>query len=213
MTTLRNIEADDQALKALYAPPKRPVMVDVPVLNFLMIDGHGDPNLSQDYKDAVEALYALSYTLKFMLKKEEGLQYRVGPLEGLWWAEDMVEFSMERKANWDWTMMIAQPDAVTPEHVARAREQAGRKKPLPALAKVRLESFEEGRCAQVLYVGPYSAEGPTIAALHAFIREQGYEFDGRKQKHHEIYLGDPRRTAPEKLKTIIRQPVVPALVR
>ncbi len=184
----------------------KPEIVQVPELAFVMIDGHGDPNTSKEYADAIEALYSLSYTLKFALKKEQGLQFRVGPLEGLWWAKDMVEFSLGRKSNWSWTAMIVQPDVVTPERFEQAREEAGRKRQLPALAKARTERFEEGVCAQILHVGPFSEEGPTIAQLHAFIAEQGYTFDGRRQKHHEIYLSDPRRGAPEKWRTIIRQP-------
>jgi hypothetical protein len=184
----------------------KPEMVLVPEMSFVMIDGHGDPNTSQDYKNAIEALYALSYTLKFALKKEQGLQYRVGPLEGVWWAEDMAAFDRERKGDWNWTMMIAQPDAVSPDRFELACKVARRKKQLPAIARARLERFEEGACAQVLHHGPFSAEGPTILELHAFIQEQGHSFDGKFQKHHEIYLSDPRRSAPEKWKTIIRQP-------
>jgi len=194
-------------LKALYAPPSTPVMVEVPELTFVMVDGQGDPNTAEAYRDAVAALYAVSYALKFALKRApDGLDYAVMPLEGLWWADDMAEFDVERKADWRWTMMIAQPEAVTPDRFAHARAEVARKKNLPALERLRLERFAEGRAAQVLRRGPYSAEGPTIAALHAFIRERGDALDG---KHHEIYLGDPRRTAPERLKTVIRQPVAP----
>jgi len=181
----------------------KPEIVHVPEMSFVMIDGQGDPNTSRDYKDAIEALYTLSYTLKFALKKEQGLQYRVGRLEGLWWAEDLTAFDADRKGEWMWTMMIAQPDVLTRERFEVARDEIGRKKELPAMAKARLERFEEGSCAQVLHVGPFSAESPTIAMLHAFIRDQGYSING---KHHEIYLSDPRRSAPEKWKTIIRQP-------
>jgi hypothetical protein len=182
----------------------------VPELTFVMIDGHGDPNTSAEYREAIQAVYGLSYTLKFSLKRELGLTYRVGPLEGLWWADDMAEFSIGRKAAWDWTMMIAQPDAVTPERFERAREDVSRKKGLPSLARVRLERFDEGLAGQVLYLGPYSDEGPTIEHLHRFIHGLGYAFDGRHQKHHEVYLGDPRRSAAEKLRTIIRQPIAEA---
>lgn len=189
------------------AARKEPALVQVPEIAYIMIDGHGDPNTSQEYKQAIEALYALSYGLKFALKKEEGVEYRVGPLEGLWWAEDMTAFTVDRKSDWRWTMMIAQPDAVTSEHVDRIRDDVARKKDLPALAKARLERYEEGLCAQILHVGPFSAEGPTIAALHAFIRAEGCTFDTPACKHHEIYLSDVRRAAPEKWKTVIRQPV------
>jgi hypothetical protein len=192
-------------LKALYKPPKsRFTVVNVPEMNYLMVDGHGDPNTSQEYEAAVEALYAVAYAVKFALKKNpETEDYVVPPLEGLWWVEEMAEFSIEEKGAWDWTMMILQPEWVTAEVVEQAREEAARKKELPALDKLRFAPYDEGLAAQILYVGPYADEGPTIAALHDFIHEQGGELQG---KHHEIYLSDPRRTAPEKLKTVIRQP-------
>ena len=174
---------------------------------FLMIDGAGNPNTSQEYQQAVEALYAVAYALKFLLKKEQGIDYAVMPLEGLWWAPDMREFSVEHKETWLWTMLIAQPQEVTAALFERAREQVQRKKSSPALAKLRLEPFQEGLAAQIMHLGPYAAEAPTIARLHAFIREQGYAFDGSRQKHHEIYLSDPRRSAPEKMRTVIRQPM------
>jgi hypothetical protein len=197
-------------LKELYAAPKTPVRVSVPRLTFLMADGSGDPSTSSAYREAVAALYAASYALKFALKRApDRVDYAVMPLEGLWWADDMAEFRTEPRTDWRWTVMIAQPDAVTPERLAEAIRDVGRKRDLPTLGRLRLESLTEGLCAQVLHLGPYSAEGPTIAGLHAFIRERGYAFDGRQQKHHEIYLGDPTRTAPPKLKTIIRQPVLP----
>jgi hypothetical protein len=188
------------------ASPREPEIIRVPEIGFVMIDGHGDPNTSAEYADAIQALYSLSYTLKFALRKELGLLYRVAPLEGLWWADNIAEFSQERKGDWSWTMMIAQPEDVTPERFEGARGDAGRKKDLPALPKTRLERFEEGPAAQILYIGPYSDEGPTIARLHAFIREHAYSFEGSRQKHHEIYLSDPRRSAPERWRTIIRQP-------
>ncbi|HEX7472900.1 MAG TPA: GyrI-like domain-containing protein, partial [Candidatus Limnocylindrales bacterium] len=145
--------------KDLYrASARGPEVVQVPDLTFIMIDGHGDPNTSTDYKNAIEALYGLSYTLKFALKKELGLVYRVGALEGLWWADDMAAFTTERKADYHWTAMIAQSDAVTPEWFARASDGLGRRKPVAALGAAHLERFAEGLCAQVLYVGPYSAE-------------------------------------------------------
>jgi hypothetical protein len=197
---------DAAAQKRLYAPPRTPVMVDVPRMRFLMIDGQGSPD-SPGFQVAISALYTLSHHAKFALKKEGGPDYHVGPMEGLWWGEDMQAFETVRKDDWLWTLMIAQPEAVTPEWLSNLREQAARKKKLPALEQLRLQELDEGQCAQVMHVGPYCAEGPTIAALHDFIREQGYHFDGRVQKHHEIYLGDPRRTKPERLRTILRQPV------
>ena len=192
-------------LKPLYSARREPALVEVPDLGFLMVDGHGDPNTAPEYTQAIEALYSVSYTIKFALKRGPlQIDYRVMPLEGLWWAADMAAFTTGDKADWDWTMMILQPDQVDDEMVAQAIATATGRKELPAAALLRLERLAEGRCAQVLHVGPYSEEGPTIERLHAFIAEQGYE---RAGKHHEIYLGDPRRAAPEKLKTIVRQPV------
>jgi hypothetical protein len=192
-------------LKQLYSPGSRDVVaVDVPSMNFLMIDGEGNPNTSQTYRDAIECLYALSYTLKFMIKKGRGgVDYSVMPLEGLWWGDDMDVFMEGKKDLWKWTAMIMQPEYVTKALFKRACEEVQKKKALPALSKVRLETFREGKSAQIMYVGSYSAEGPTIKRIHTFIAEQGGRLSG---KHHEIYLGDPRRTAPEKLKTVIRQP-------
>lgn len=181
-------------------------IVDVPPLRFLMIDGQGYPGTSQEYQDAMMTLYPLSYTLKFMAKKN-GKDYVVMPLEGLWWAKDMRVFTeafMERKDEWLWTSMIMQPDFIIQDMVDSATEEVKKKKDPPALSKVRFEVYKEGLSAQILYFGSYSNEGPTIEQLHNFIRNQGYELRG---KHHEIYLSDPRRTKPGKLKTIIRQPI------
>ena len=191
-------------LKHLYFPPQgKFTVVDVPSMNFLMIDGHGDPNHSLQYQQVMEALYSMAYSLKFALKPQ-GVEYSVAPLEGLWWMEDMREFSMLTKDRWDWRMMIMQPQPVTAELVARMTAEVQRKKNLPALEGLRFEAYEEGLAMQVMYLGAYADEGPTIARMHAFIAEQGYALRG---KHHEIYLGDPRRAAPEKLKTVIRQPI------
>lgn len=191
--------------KELYAAPRDPVLIDVPELAFLMIDGRGDPNTAAEYTQAIEALYTVAYTLKFAIKRAaDGFDYGVMPLEGLWWAPDMSSFATARKSDWQWTAMIMQPDAVTDELVERALVDASARKPLPAIAKLRLERFHEGPSAQVMHIGPYAAEGPTIERLHAFIAASGRALRG---KHHEIYLSDPRRCAPEKLKTVIRQPV------
>ncbi len=182
-------------------------LVEVPPLTFLMIDGKGDPNTSQEYQKAIEALYAVSYTLKFMSKKgPDELDYVVMPLEGLWWADDMSEFSVEAKDDWFWTSMIMQPKHIIDEMFAVAVETVRKKKNPAALDKIRFEDFAEGTSAQVLHVGPFADEGPTIEKLHDFISENGCSFDGLKQKHHEIYLSDFRKTDPTKLKTIIRQP-------
>jgi len=193
-------------LKHLYNPSaKEVVIVDVPRMNFLMIDGAGDPNKAQEFKDAVEALYSVSYALKFMVKKgKTTIDYSVMPLEGLWWVDDMSKFGMEDKDAWKWTVMIMQPEFVTKDMFKKALEQVGKKKNLLALSKMKFEDFHEGLSAQIMHIGPYSAEGPTIKKLHNFIREKGYELRGR---HHEIYLSDPRKSAPEKMKTIIRKPI------
>lgn len=193
-------------LKHLYgASRKEAVIVDVPEMNFLTIDGAGDPNTSQEFKDAIEALYGVSYTLKFMIKQgETAVDYGVPPLEGLWWADDMAVFSTGEKDKWKWTVMIMQPEYVTEDLFDKAVQQVEKKKNPPALSKIKFEGYHEGLSAQVMHLGPYSEEGPTIQKLHDFIKEKGYELRG---KHHEIYLSDPRRSAPEKLKTIIRQPV------
>jgi hypothetical protein len=198
-------------LKPLYAPsPRHPAIVEVPELSFLMIDGRGDPNSSEAYQDALGALYGIAYTLKFTLKKTEPERdFKVAPLEGLWWADTeapSMDALQADRDSWNWTMMIAVPDGVTAAEVAAAAEAAARRRPLPAAVRVRLERFAEGLAAQIMHVGPYADEAPTIAALHAFVEEQGYALRGR---HHEIYLGDPRRTAPERLKTVIRHPVRP----
>lgn len=192
-------------LKPLYAPPPNAIaVVDVPQLSFLMVDGAGNPNTAAAYRQAVETLFSVAYGLKFIVKKSDlAIDYGVMPLEGLWWVDDMAHFSVERKDDWQWTAMILQPEYVTPALFDQACEQAARKKDLPALPLVRLASFHEGRAAQVLHIGPYAAEAPTIARLHAFIEQQGGQ---RQGKHHEIYLSDPARSAPERLQTIIRQP-------
>jgi hypothetical protein len=195
--------------KSLYAPSaKHPAIVEVPEFAFLMVDGRGDPNTSEAYHQALEALYSVAYTLKFTLKKADAERdFKVAPLEGLWWADEaapgMAELQRDRDA-WNWTMMIAVPDEVTAEEVVAAADAAARKRELPAAALPRLERLEEGLAAQIMHVGPYAEEAPTIEVLHDFVAGQGYELRGR---HHEIYLGDPRRTAPERLKTVLRHPV------
>jgi len=192
-------------LKNIYNPSAKEIaIVEVPKMNFLMIDGSGDPNNSQEYKDALEALFSLSYTLKFVIKKMKGVDYSVMPLEGLWCVNDMSKFSVENKDSWKWTSMIMQPEQVTEDNVAKALEELKKKKKLAALSKIRFESFHEGKSAQIMYIGPFSNEGPTIQKIHEFIRKHGSKLEG---KHHEIYLSDPRRVAPEKMKTILRQPM------
>ena len=192
-------------LKHLYKPThKEFTVVDVPPLKFLMIDGNGNPNTSQPFQEAVQALYGMSYTLKFASKKELDIDYTVMALEGLWWADDMGAFTAGAKDTWYWTVIMLQPDHITPEFVEAARAELARKKDVPALPRLRYETFHEGLSVQIMYFGSYADEGPTIARMHAFIQDNGYTFNG---KHHEIYIGDPRKSAPEKLKTVIRQPI------
>jgi len=192
-------------LKHLYiASAKEPVIIDVPAMNFLMIDGIGDPNTSKEYMESVEALFSASYTLKFKIKKEQKVDYGVLPLEGLWWADDVADFAKGNKDKWKWTSMIMQPEYVTEELVKEAVEKVKKKKELPGLVKMRFEQFTEGKAAQIMHIGSYAKEGPTIEKLHSFVKALGLTL---RDKHHEIYLGDPRRSAPEKLKTVIRHPV------
>lgn len=194
-------------LKEFYgAKVGKPVVVQVPKMNFIMIDGKGDPNTSQEYIDAIETLYPVAYTIKFTSKLKYGKDFGVMPLEGLWWTENMANFSVQDKSNWLWTAMIMQPDVVTEDIYNQAVEKVRTKKSPKALDKLRFVSYDEGRAAQVMYVGPYANEGPTILSLHKFIEEQGGKLTDTNKHHHEIYLGDPRRTDPAKLKTIIRQP-------
>lgn len=191
-------------LKNLYNPSSKEVtIVDVPAMNFLLVNGEGAP-ASPKYIEAIEALFSVSYTLKFIVKKAKGIDYVFMPLECLWWADDMTKFSADKKDEWKWTAMIMQPKYVTADDINLAVEQVKKKKNLSTLLKVRFESFKEGSAAQIMYVGPFSAEGPTIAKINAQIQNSGHALSG---KHHEIYLNNPAKTAPEKLKTIIRQPM------
>ncbi len=191
--------------KHLYRPSKKVFeIVDVPEMNFLMIDGEGDPNTSQEFQDATQTLYPVSYNLKFKSKREMGIDYGVLPLEGLWWAEDMDDFIAMNKENWSWTLMIRQPDHISSEMVQAALGEVKAKKDPPALTKLRFEPFQEGPSVQIMHIGSFDAEGPTISRMHEFIQAEGYQNSG---KHHEVYLSDFTRTAPEKLRTILRQPI------
>jgi hypothetical protein len=179
------------------------IAIDVPNALYLMADGHGDPNSAPAYRQAVESLYAMAYTIKFKCKAA-GRDFVVAPLEGLWSARDPESFTARRKDEWDWTMMIMVPDYVDQQTFEEARARAADKR--GGLADgLRLEALHEGLCLQALHVGSYDEEGPLLATLHNEIMPAaGYTFAGR---HHEIYLGDPRKVAPEKLRTILRQPV------
>lgn len=191
-------------LQSFYKPSTRtPEIVAVPALPYLMIDGSGDPNTAPAYREAVAALYSAAYALKFALKRR-GIVYPIMPLEGLWWIDDMAAFLTTPKSAWQWTMLIVQPEVVTEADLAQTVAEVRRKKPLAALERLRLETLTEGSAAQIMHVGPYAAEAPTIARLHQFIATAGARLRG---KHHEIYLSDPQRGTPEKLRTIIRQPL------
>jgi hypothetical protein len=202
---MKKIDYKKELRNIYHASVKNAELVDVPKMNFLMIDGEGDPNSSKTFQEATEALFGVSYALKFMIKKSTAaIDYGVMPLEGLWWADDMSQFSIEKKADWKWTLMIMQPEPVTRELVQEAIEQVKKKKDPAALAQLRFEAFAEGKSAQIMHIGPFSEEGPTIQKVHDHIAAAKGKRTG---KHHEIYLSDIRKAAPEKWKTIIRQPM------
>lgn len=198
-----DLKADLKHLYSDKAAAKQPHIVDVPPLNFIMLDGSGDPN-TESFRDAISALYTAAFTLKFAFKKERGIDFSVMRMEGLWWTERFEDFRLDYKDNWLWRIMILMPDVVTADDVTKAVTQAKAKKDLPALDLIRFDSFHEGLSAQILHIGPYDAELPTVERLNRFIAEQGYI---ESYPHHEIYLSDPNRAAPEKLKTIIRHPI------
>jgi hypothetical protein len=192
-------------LKRLYAPKNTDwALVDVPEQQFLAVDGRGDPNTSPDYARAVEALYTVAYAVKFASKRA-GRDLVVAPLEGLWWADDPEVFTTRAKDSWHWRMLISQPDWITEDAVEEAKRVASAKKDLPTIADVRRHVLHEGTSAQVLHIGPYDDEGPVLARLHGeWLRANGLRMTG---PHHEVYVGDPRRTEPAKLRTVLRQPV------
>ncbi|GAA1714695.1 GyrI-like domain-containing protein [Isoptericola hypogeus] len=189
-----------------YTARPTPSRVTVPPRPYLLVDGEGDPNTAPAYREAVESLYPLAYALRSAVKDATGEAFTVLPLEGLWWADDMARFSVDAKGDWRWTMMIGLPDAVAAVDAPEILTRVSRAKRLPAGDRVRLEPYGDGEAAQVLHVGPFATEPPTIASLHAYIEAEGLTLTGR---HHEVYLSDPRKAAPEKMRTIIRQPVAP----
>jgi hypothetical protein len=200
-------------LKHLYQPSARQVaVVEVPEFQFAMVDGEieagASPGTSPAFQQAVEALYGISYTLKFAskLRKVDPIDYTVMALEGLWWVEggEFSEFDINNPSGWRWTAMILQPDHISPEMFQESLEQLRKKKPSPGLDLLRLERFQEGLCMQIMHIGPYAAEPANLARMEAFARDNGYR---KRGKHHEIYLGDPRRSDPAKLKTVLRYPI------
>jgi hypothetical protein len=200
---LGTVDAGD---KTLYHPPVDPVLIEVRESEFAMIDGSGDPNASPDYQAAVAALYAVSYPVVITLKKAGRPELKVRPLEGLWWADDLSVFqpASESREAWRWTMMIRQPEHVPGEVYEAAFAKMAKKLGQAAAERVRIERFKEGLSAQLMHRGPYASEGADIARLHEFAAAHGYRLYGR---HHEIYLSDPRKSAPEKMRTVLRQPV------
>lgn len=198
-----------KTLDAYQARRGRFRIVEVPELRYLMIDGHGDPNTSPAFTEAVQALYPVAYTLKFASRQDHGRDYVVMPLEGLWWADDMAAFTTAHdKSRWSWTLMIMVPEWIDQDMFTTAVERVAAKNRPTRLEDVRMESLAEGRCVQTLHVGPFDEEADVLSAMHdAFIPDNGLRMTGR---HHEIYLSDLRRTAPERLRTIPRQPVGPA---
>lgn len=195
-----------RARRELYAPSAKAfAFVDVPPMRYLAVDGHGDPNRAHEYAAAVEALFATAYAVKFLSKRELGRDLVVAPLEGLWRADDPRSFITRDKSAWSWTMLIAQPEWIGEEHVATGVARVAAKADASALERLRLLELHEGRSVQILHLGSYDDEAPTLARLHdEFLPEHGLTFNG---DHHEIYLSDARRTAPEKLRTVLRQPV------
>ncbi len=198
-----------RARRELYAPPREFVLVDVPPMRYLAVEGHGDPNVAPEYVEAVEALFGVAYAVKFRSKRELGRDFVVAPLEGLWRADDPSTFVTREKGAWSWTMLIAQPDWVDDALVAAAvgSARAKAKGERPGLERLRLVELREGTCVQILHLGSYDDEAPTLARLHdEWMPQHGLTFNG---DHHEIYLSDARRTVPEKLRTVLRQPVRP----
>ena len=193
-------------LKPFYtASASKPAFLDIPAMNALMVDGQGSPE-APAYQEAVGSLYSIAYTLKFAFKKDKAIDYPVMALESLWWADDISDFMEGRTQNWKWTALIILPDVVTKKDARRPPRPESQSE-IPRFPEVRFEKLKEGKAAQIMHVGPYSEVGRTIGRLHAFIEESGYKLRG---KHHEIYMSDLRRAAPEKLKTIIRHPVAKA---
>lgn len=191
--------------KALFNPSaKEPCIVDVPEFQFLCLDGYGNPATDPIYAEILSALYSVAYALKFAVKKQLGINYAVMPLEGLWWMADGSIVSDENKDHWSWTMMIQQPEWVTPGLLEQVLLDVRKKKDLAHVDEVRLEPFHEGLSVQLLHLGRYTEEHENIMRMHAYAYQQGYVL---RDKHHEIYLNDPRLTAPERLRTVLRQPI------
>jgi hypothetical protein len=199
-----------KSMKEYYQPSSKEVtVVDVPEMQFLMIDGMGSPGDSKEYQDALSALYPVAFKIKF-LSKAKGKDYVVPPLEGLWWADNMDDFTEGNRDKWKWTMMIMLPEWINETMINETLKITKKKKPelTNLLLKLRVDKYKEGKAAQIMHIGPYSEEGPTVQKVHDFIQKEGGKFEGHNNKHHEIYLSDPRKANPATMKTVIRQPFI-----
>jgi hypothetical protein len=194
--------------KQFYNPSsKEPVMLDIPQFQYLTIEGQGTTK-SESFQEAIKALFSVSYKTKFIIKKEKSVDYGVMPLEGLWWADDMNDFINDNRSEWKWILMIMQPGFVEADTIQSVIELLSKKEGYGSLKKLKLQSFTEGHAAQIMHIGPFSEEHENIMKLHRLIEMNHFKFDGKMQKHHEIYLSDFRKVAPEKMKTILRQPFI-----
>lgn len=198
--------------KNLYLPPNKPVLIDVPEMTFLMVDGSGDPNGNPEFQDAVGALYSMAYTIKMLPKKgivpHGYYDYSIAPLEGLWWISGNTAFNFEKRNNWLWTVMIRQPEFVTPELVSSLLPEVTKKKPNPALEKLRFEAFAEGLCVQMMHQGPYATEPETVKSMEKYMQAKNLQCRfANGGKHHEIYLSDKNKSKPESKNTVLRHPV------
>lgn len=197
-----------KVFKSFYKPPKKPTIMDIPSFNYLKVDGKGNPNTAEQFAEYTQLLYSLSYTIRFAIKKSMNIAYTVMPLEGLWWSQNMETFHSGEYDEWEWTLMILQPDFVTQEKVAAAKTEVIRKKKLDKVNLLRFEPYAPGTVVSIMHIGPYNAETENIQWMHKHAREQGFSLHGL---HQEIYLSDPRKAAPEKMKTILRQPIIKEL--
>jgi hypothetical protein len=199
--------------KDLYMPKDKPMLLDVPSMNFIMVDGTGDPNPDKNpaFQQSVELLYGLSYAIKMSKMKgnqpEGYYEYVIPPLEGLWWIEEGT-FSFEKRDNWLWTLMIRQPEFVSEDVFNWACQELIRKKPVLSSHKARFDAFSEGLCVQAMHIGPYSTEPETMKKIEEFLLSEGFKDRLKKDgKHHEIYISDPNKCKPESMKTVLRHPV------
>lgn len=192
-------------LKQYYNPKTIPEIIEIPTMQYLMMDGKGAIE-DKEFQESIEALFSVSYKAKFNSKKNLNFDYAVMPLEGLWWSDDMNDFVSSNKDKWKWTLMIMQPEEITAKIIESSIEEVAKKKNSEALSRIKLEKFSEGKSIQMMHVGPFSEEHKNIIKMHKMIEENKGWFDGKIHKHHEIYLSDFRKVDPKKMKTILRQP-------